>query len=180
MPIFALSMLIAAATPAAAADPDPGAHASQRAPIRDAHAAFIQWIGAFEAGDYGMQWRLTHPRMRYWVRQSRWVRGMQRSHRRTGGLQRYVIDKAFEVAADQIPCTEQGHCFRKGVPYVLFMIRSQYGRQQPPQPEYVVMGMSARRWRFAGGTFPFRPLGETAVLLDEKDEERYRNMRLHR
>ena len=145
-------------------------------PVIDAaRAAFLQWADAFRAGAFRTQWLLTHPGIRYWRSHGRWSRAMRTSQRRTGGLAGFGIDKTLRVRASQIPCTEHGHCFREGVDYVLFTIRSRYyGAKQPPQPEYAVMAMSDEGWRFAGGTFPFRPLGETAVLLDAADERRYR------
>lgn len=143
--------------------------------IDAARAAFLQWADAFRAGAFRTQWLLTHPRIRYWRSAGRWSRGMRAAQRRTGGLAGFDIDRALRVSAAQIPCTEHGHCYREDVDYVLFTIRSRYhGARQPPQPEYAVMAMADEGWRFAGGTFPFRPLGETAVLLNAADERRYR------
>ncbi len=72
-----------------------------------------------------------------------------------------------------LPCTEQKHCFHKDIRYVAFVIGSKYKTASPPQPEYAVMAWSEEGWRFGGGTFLNRPLGETAVILTEKDERLY-------
>lgn len=86
----------------------------------------------------------------------------------------YEITGSAPVTAAQLPCTEQGHCFRKHLKYYLIMIKSEYAGEKPPQPEYVVMAKSKNTWRFGGGTFPNRPMGETSVILDRQDEARYR------
>lgn len=144
--------------------------------VAAARTVFDEWIEAYQTGEYETQWLLNDPRKRYWVKEDRWSKAMRRSARRRGDIAEYDIYASFPVEAEQIPCTEQGHCFRKGVEYVMFLIRSRYeGRNQPPQPEFAVMSMSEEGWRYAGGTFPFHPMGETSVLLDERDEARYRN-----
>ncbi len=66
------------------------------------------------------------------------------------------------------------HCYRRGVQYVVFVLRTTYEKASPGQPEYVAMAKSDEGWRFGGGTFPNRPLGETAVIMTESDESRYR------
>ncbi len=172
---------LASATMAAAQDTatPPPVETGSALPAQDsvtlAKEVFDQWIAAFRAGEYAAQWQLVDPRMRYWVKKDRYVKQMQRSARRRGEIESFSIEHALPVSAEQIPCTEQRHCFRKGVKYVMFVIRSRYkGRSQPPQPEYAVMSLSEEGWRYGGGTFPFRPMGETAVLLDEIDDARYR------
>jgi len=67
-----------------------------------------------------------------------------------------------------------GHCFRKDVQYVFILLRSTYETAAPAQPEFVVMAKSEEGWKFGGGTFPDTPMGETSVILDRKDEHRYR------
>lgn len=149
--------------------------------VEAALAVFSQWVAAFRAGEYEAQWQLVDPRMRYWVKKDRYVKQMRLSARKRGDIEDYSIYAAFPVAAEQIPCTEQRHCFRKGVEYVMFMIHSRYkGRNQPPQPEFAVMSLSEEGWRYGGGTFPYRPMGETSVLLDEVDEARYRRYKQDR
>ena len=132
------------------------------------------WTRAFQAGDYDVQYRLTDPRIRRWINIGRWRKGMTGSNRRTGGLVEYQIAGQSAARGDQLPRTEQGHLHRGDVCYVVFLIHTRYARATAPQPEYAAMSWSQEGWRFGAGTFPNRPLGETAVILTRKDEERYR------
>lgn len=141
-----------------------------------AEIQFREFATAYQAGDFLAQWRMVDPRMRYWVKTDRWRKSMLQSRRRQGALVELTVTHALPVDAKQIPCTELGHCFRKGVPYVLLMLRTRYERKQVPQPEFAVMSMSDEGWRWAGGTFPATALGETAVLLDEADDRKFRSL----
>jgi hypothetical protein len=150
-----------------------GAEVTPAAQI-DAESRFREFVSAYQGKEYLAQWRIVDPRKRYWVRADRWRKSMQQSRRRHGALVDLSVTHVLPVDAEQIPCTEMGHCFRKGVTYVLLMLRSRYERKQVPQPEFAVMSMSEEGWRWAGGTFPATALGETAVLLDDADEKRFR------
>jgi hypothetical protein len=142
--------------------------------IAEAAAIFKDWAEAFQAGDYRAQWLLTDARIRRWHDRKRWKSWMTKAARRNGALQSYTIEATAPVRAKDMPCTENGHCFREGVKYVLFLIRSDYEIAQPPQPEFAVMALSDEGWRFGGGTFLNRPLGETSVIMTVQDERRYR------
>lgn len=133
-----------------------------------------EWTEAYKNRKFSQQWRLTDYRIRRWHDKKRWWGWMRRASRRSGKLVSYSIDRIVPLHATQVPCTEQGHCFRKDVQVIIITIKSRYEKAKPPQPEYVVMAKSPEGWRFGGGTFPNRPLGETAVILDRKDEARYR------
>lgn len=98
---------------------------------------------------------------------------MKKAARRNGALLSYTIEGAAPADAESLPCTENRHCFREGIPYVVFRIRSAYELATPAQPEFAVMALSDEGWRFGGGTFLNRPLGETAVIMTRQDEERY-------
>lgn len=143
------------------------------ADVEAAHAALQAWIAAFRAGDYAAQWRLTDPRLRRWTNLPRWRKAMGRAAHRNGGLLDYEVSGRAAVEARQLPCTEQGHCYRRDVPYVVFILRTRYAKAAPAQPEYAAMALSDEGWRFGGGTLLNRPLGETAVMLSETDEQRY-------
>lgn len=138
-----------------------------------AEAALVAWLEAYRSGDYRQQWTLTDPRIRRWHDLRRWRGWMKRAARRDGRLDGYAISGRAPAAADQLPCTEQGHCFRGGVDYVLLLVTTGYDRAAPAQPEYAVMALSSEGWRFGGGSILNRPLGETAVILTESDERRY-------
>lgn len=47
-------------------------------------------------------------------------------------------------------------------------------------PEFAVISMSDEGWRWAVGIFPATALGETAVLLDDADEKRFRDIQRSR
>jgi len=144
------------------------------ADVEEARAILDQWTAAYQTEDYLTQWQLTDPRIRRWWGKTRWRKAMTKARRKDGKLTAYTIVTADPIDAEKIPCTEMGHCYRRGVQYVIFIIRSTYERAAPGQPEYVAMAKSDEGWRFGGGTFPNRPVGETAVILTESDERRYK------
>lgn len=143
----------------------------------EALAAFNTWATAFQARDYDRVWQMTDPRIRQWFDQKRWEKRMKGANRESGEILSWEIEAVAPVTAAQLPCTEMGHCFRQGVPYVFISLNSSYSKAKPPQPEFVVMAKSDEGWKFGGGTFPDTPMGETSVILDRKDESRYRYRR---
>jgi hypothetical protein len=176
--ILAASLFCAAAgPPQAQAGPD--THRKSEAEIA-AEERFHDFVSAYREHDFQAQWQIVDPRKRYWVKLGRWRTAMQQSQRRHGELAELTITHVLSADAKQIPCTEMGHCFRKGVPYVVLMLRTRYERKQVPQPEFAVMSMSDEGWRWAGGTFPATALGETAVLLDEADDKKFLAMQRNR
>lgn len=142
--------------------------------VQVAAQILAQWTAAYQAQDYDTQWQLTDPRQRRWWDKVRWRKAMTKARRRDGALTGYTIKAAQPIDAAKLPCTEMGHCYRQGVQYILFIVTSAYEKAASGQPEYVAMSKSDEGWRFGGGTFPNRPLGETAVILTEADERRYR------
>jgi hypothetical protein len=140
----------------------------------EAREALTAWIDAYQAGEYDDQWRLTHPRIRRWRPRRLWNRVMRNARRTDGALLSYTIVGQAEVTAERLPCSEQGHCYRPGIEYVFFTLRSEYENAAPPQPEYVAMALSGEQWVFGGGTLLNRPFGETSVIMTESDERRYR------
>ncbi len=142
--------------------------------VANARDALIEWIAAYQAGEYSDQWRLTHPRIRRWRPRRLWNRVMRRAARANGALLSYAITGQSEATAEQLPCTEQGHCYRPGNQYVLFTLTTEYEYAAPPQPEYVAMALDGDQWVFGGGTMLNRPFGETSVIMTESDERRYR------
>jgi hypothetical protein len=111
---------------------------------------------------------------RRWWYETRWRKAMTKARRKDGKLTGVTIEAADAIDAAKLPCTELRHCYRGGVQYVMFILRTAYEKATPGQPEYVAMAKSVEGWRFGGGTFPNRPLGETAVILTESDERRYK------
>ncbi|NVJ96957.1 MAG: hypothetical protein HWE25_02330 [Alphaproteobacteria bacterium] len=149
--------------------------ASQEA-IEEAVSVFTDWARAWESKDYNAQWALTHPRIQRWHHIRRWRDTMRKGRARSGDLTAFEVTNVAPVHATQIPCTEQGHCYRKDMQVVLILLKTGYARVDAKQPEYVIMANSEEGWRFGGGTFPALPLGETMVILDRKDERRYEQM----
>ena len=172
LPAAALSLLCTATT-AQLSTAGSNPQARTEAEI-SAESRFREFVSAYQSADYLTQWRIVDPRKRYWVKISRWRKAMRQSRRSHGALAEISVTHVLSVDAKQIPCTEMGHCWRKGVPYVVLMLRTRYERKQMPQPEFAVMSLSDEGWRWAGGTFPATALGETAVLLDEADDAKFR------
>ncbi len=166
----ALLAVFVASGAASAKEPD----AATPDDVAAAEATLIAWTTAFQAGDYHAQWRLTDARIRHWHDRKRWKGWMTKAATRNGALASYAIEASAPARAEDLPCTETGHCFRKGVKYVIFLIRSEYEIAEPAQPEYAVMAFSDEGWRFGGGTFLNRPLGETSVIMTVQDERRYK------
>lgn len=169
--LIALVLAVAALAGPARADDVPLA---TTADVDEALKILDQWIAAYQAEDYSAQWRLTDPRIRRWWYEDRWRKGMRKARRRDGKLLTVDVQAGDPIAAEKLPCTEMRHCYRRGVQYVVFVLRTTYEKASPGQPEYVAMAKSDEGWRFGGGTFPNRPLGETAVIMTESDESRYR------
>ncbi len=141
--------------------------------VAQAMAAFEAWTAAYREGDYRQQWRLTDKHITRWWNRQQWREVMANARKRNGDLLSYTVKGAAEATAADLPCTEMGHCFRDGLDYVLIVIESEYGKARPRQPEFVVMAKSSDDWLFGGGTFLNRPMGETAVIMTEQDEQRY-------
>lgn len=170
--VWAAAICAILAAGAARAD-ESASPALSQAELAEATTQLTAWAEAYRAGDYMAQWRLTDPRIRHWFGPQRWQKKMRDAKWHHGELLGYAITAVAPVTARQLPCTEQRHCYRRGVRYVFFSLRTTYGKAPPPQPEYAVMAWSDEGWRFGGGTFPNRPLGETAVIMTELDELRY-------
>jgi len=161
---------LALAAPAQSKEPAP----ASKEEIADALGVFQEWAAAFQAGDYRAQWLLTDKRIRRWHDQKRWKKWMTAAQARNGDLKSFEIDAAAPAAATDLPCTETGHCFRPGVQYVLIVIHSAYEKVAPQQPEFAVMSNDDGVWRFGGGSFLNRPMGETSVIMTVQDERRYK------
>lgn len=169
--VIALSVGFAIATASVRAEEVPLATDDD---VAVATQVLAKWTAAYQTEDYDTQWALTDPRQRRWWDKKRWRKAMTKARRKDGALTGYTIKAVSPIDAAKLPCTEMGHCYRRGVQYVLFIVTSAYEKAAPGQPEYAAMAKSEEGWRFGGGTFPNRPLGETAVILTEEDERRYR------
>jgi hypothetical protein len=166
-----LSCLMAATTNIYAVDEPPLATQQE---IQEALESFKAWAAAFQAKDYDQVWLQTDPRIRQWFDKHRWKKRIRGALKNTGEILSYEVEAIAPVSASQLPCTEMGHCYRQGVQYVFILLRSDYEKASPPQPEFVVMAKSEEGWKFGGGTFPDTPMGETSSILDRKDESRFR------
>lgn len=141
--------------------------------VIEVYGSLRDWLEAFRSGDYRAQWLLTDSRIRRWHNLSRWRNWMREAQKRNGDLLSYAPESGAPVTAAQMPCTEQGHCFRPGVQYILYIMRTEYEKVEPAQPEFAVMAKSDEGWRFGGGTILNRPMGETSVIMTVQDEARY-------
>ena len=142
--------------------------------VVEAYDVLREWTEAYRAKDYDAQWLLIHPRIRRWHNKKRWNGWMKKAQKRNGDLLSYVAEYGTPIQADQIPCTEQGHCARRGIQYIMYIIRTEYETAEPGQPEYAIMAKSRAGWRFGGGSFLNRPMGETSIIMTEQDEARYK------
>ncbi len=142
--------------------------------VVEVYGILQQWIEAYRAGDYHQQWLLTDSRIRRWHNRQRWRGWMREAKKNNGALISYMAESGAPVQAEQLPCTEQGHCFRRDVQYIIYLIRTEYEHAEPGQPEFAVMAKSSEGWKFGGGTILNRPMGETSVIMTTQDEARYR------
>ena len=168
--LLLLILLLAHAPTALAQQTEPASEAE----VREAYGVFLDWLNAYQAEDYHEQWELTDRRIRAWWPRERWTRFMQASRRHTGELTSIEVLQAGPIAADTLPCTERGHCYRPGVRYVFLMFRTRYEHVDGELTEYAAMAESGEGWRFGGGNILNRPLGETSVIMTRTDENRYR------
>lgn len=150
---------------------------ADQAQVAAALAAFHAYAEAYQRGDYAAQYRLVHTRIRHYKPQKRWIKAMRKSLRVNGELLEFKILAVGAVTPEQIPCTEMGHCFRKDMQTVMIAMDSRYAKVGARDKEYVVMANSSEGWRVGGGTFLNRPVGETMVILDRRDERRYKYQR---
>ena len=140
--------------------------------VREAYTVLLEWTAAFQAEDYMTQRGLTDSRIRRWYNRRRWRRFMRAARLRSGALLEANVVAAGAIDAASLPCTEMGHCYHADTQYAVFTFRTRYEIAAPGQPEFAVMARSDEGWRFGGGTFPDRPLGESAVILDAQTERR--------
>jgi hypothetical protein len=138
--------------------------------IAEAEGVFDEWILAYQAKDYGAQWRLIHPRIRTWYDKKRWRNAMQLSQRKGGELVVIKKDRIEAIPTEEIPCTEMGHCYRKDMQTVVIVTTIDYGKPPSPVQEYAIMANSDEGWRWGGGTILKLPMGETVVILNRRDE----------
>lgn len=172
--LMTLILAPALATQSAAAEPvAPWPEGASEVDLDAAPSSMASWIEAYQAQDFATQWRMTDPYIRRWFDRRRWSRRLERAFSLNGNVVEHVIVSRAAIGAERLPCTEQGHCFRPDVPYVIFILRTRYEIAAPPQPEFCVMAKSSEGWRFGGGTLLNRPLGETAVIMTRQDERRY-------
>ncbi len=144
------------------------------AEVRNAYRVLQEWVTAYVEGDDLAHRQLTHERIRQWYDRRRWRDIMRGARARNGELVAFNVTMAGPVDAERLPCTEMGHCYRRGLQYAIFAIETEYETASPPQPEFAVMAMTDQGWRFAGGTILNRPMGESLLILDRADERRYR------
>lgn len=134
---------------------------------------FEEWTAAYQRKDFEAQYKLVHPRIQKWKTRRMWKKAMSKSLHKNGRLNEYEPVFVSAIAADKVPCTEMGHCYRKDMQVVIIVLNSHYEKIGDMEKEYVLMTHSEDGWRFGGGTFLNRPFGETLGILDRLDEKRY-------
>ena len=141
--------------------------------VATATKVFEEWTAAYQRADYQAQYDLVHPRIQKYKTKKMLKKAMTKSLRKNGTLSAYDITFVSAIAAEKIPCTEMGHCYRKDMQVVIIVLNSHYEKIGEMDKEYVLMANSDHGWRFGGGTFLNRPFGETMSILDRMDEKRY-------
>ncbi len=142
--------------------------------VAEAERVFDEWIAAYQAKDFKKQWQLTHPRIRTYHDKKRFRDQMKKSQRRGGkliGLKKNVVQA---IPVESIPCTEMGHCYRRGMQTVVIIVTTEFSKPPTPMEEYAIMTNSDEGWRWGGGTVLKLPQGETATILDRRDENMVR------
>ena len=128
-------------------------------------------------GPANFLYRLFVERSRKYKTRKSWVSRMKRSVLNNGPLEKIEILAVGPIEAENIPCTEMGHCYRKDMQTVMIVVNSRYAKVGAREKEYVVMARPEDGWRYGGGTFLNRPYGETMAILDRKDERAARYQR---
>lgn len=172
--LLASALLISTAAHASRIEIPPLA---SEAEVQEAFAAFEAWTEHYQQGEYEAQYELIHERIRKYKTRKSWVSRMKRSVLNNGPLEKIEILAVGPIEAENIPCTEMGHCYRKDMQTVMIVVNSRYAKVGAREKEYIVMARSEDGWRYGGGTFLNRPYGETMAILDRKDERAARYQR---
>ncbi|MCJ7815902.1 MAG: hypothetical protein MUP31_07615 [Xanthomonadales bacterium] len=141
--------------------------------VKEAFDRFQTWTSLYQQKNYLEQYALVHPRIQRYKNYSVWKKKMNKSQHKNGALLEYEIIALSAITPDQIPCTEMGHCYRKDMQTVMFIVNSVYEKLGEKNKEYIIMTNSEQGWLFGGGTFLNIPFGETMGILDRVDEKRY-------
>ncbi len=146
--------------------------------VQKALDTFKLWTQYFQQEEYREQFKLVHPQKRkHPQRMTRkaWGKTMKLSLRKNGRLLNYQVIASDAITAAEVPCSEMGHCFRKGLQLVAIVVSSEYEKTGKIPKEYIVMANSENGWRYAGGNFLNYFLGETDLIFSRQDERRYQH-----
>lgn len=141
--------------------------------VKEAYDRFRTWTSLYQEENYLEQYELVHPRIRRWKNFPVWKKAMRKSQHKNGALLKYELVAFGAITPRQIPCTEMGHCYRKGMQTVMIVVNSSYEKIGAKDREYIIMANSDEGWMFGGGTILNIPFGETMGILDRADEKRY-------
>lgn len=142
--------------------------------LETAIAVFEQWISYYQASDYRAQWKLNDPRNRRYIGEKSWRVAVRKSARKLGQIMALKLVAADFISAEDLPCTEMKHCYRRKVEYIALIIDASYEHLDGSQRELAVMSKSHEGWRVGGGSVLQRPLGESMVVLNHQDEQFYK------
>jgi len=141
--------------------------------VRQALSRFQEWTRLYQQENYLEQYELVHPRIQRYKNYPVWKKAMSRSQHKNGSLLEYELVALSAITPGDIPCTEMGHCYRKGMQTVIIIVNSRYEKIGEKNKEYVIMANSEEGWMFGGGTILNIPFGETMGILDRADEKKY-------
>jgi hypothetical protein len=141
--------------------------------VEEAFGRFQAWTSLYQQENYLEQYELVHPRIQRYKNYPVWKKAMNKSQHKNGALLEYDLVALSAISPADIPCTEMGHCYRKGMQAVIIVVNSVYEKIGEKNKEYVIMTNSEAGWLFGGGTFLNIPFGETMGILDRADEKKY-------
>lgn len=141
--------------------------------VKEAFVQFQAFLALYQEENYLEQYELVHPRIRRWKNFPVWKKAMRKSQHKNGALLEYEVVALGAITPGKIPCTEMGHCYRKGMQTVMVVVNSRYEDIGKKDREYVIMTNSDEGWMFGGGTILNIPFGETMGILDRADEKKY-------
>lgn len=141
--------------------------------VKEAFSRFQTWTSLYQQEDYPGQYELVHPRIQHYKNLPVWKKKMRKSRHKNGALLEYELVALGAISPAEIPCTEMGHCYRKGMQTVIVVVNSVYEKIGEKSKEYVIMANSGQGWLFGGGTFLNVPFGETMGILNRMDEKKY-------
>lgn len=146
--------------------------------VEQAYSVFKEWTELYQQEEYAKQHKLNHPRTG--TPKRLWIKLHAKSTRKNGKLISYDTLAVSALHTSQLPCTEMGHCYRKDMQVVIIFVNSHYENIGDKNKEFIIMANHRDGWGWGGGTFLNRPFGESIVIMDRADVNKYKRNRIDR